>query len=232
MGEVRRMTTRVLIVAAEVGLAAGFRAGLGVQGCAVDLAERGRVGLDLIATTRYDVVIFDDATGDIDTIGFCQHLRADGHRMPIILLVADDTPQAGIAGLDAGADTYLAKPVALAELLARIRALRRRAAQPATTVLRVADLTLDPVAHEVHRGGQPVALTRTEYAILEYLLRHPNQVLSHAQIAAAAWDDGLAVTSDVLKVHMAALRRKLRDERTPRLLHTVRGRGYSIRLPA
>jgi DNA-binding response OmpR family regulator len=226
------MAMHILIVGADERLAATFQAGLRMQGYTVDVTGLGTVGLNLANTARYDIVILDSDIADIDAISFCRRLHVDGRHVPLILLTPSDTPHEGIAGLDAGADTYLTKPVAFAELLARIRALRRRDNQATATMLRVADLTLDPKTREVRRGGHLIALTRTEYAIIEYLLRHPNQVLSHAQIAAAAWEDGPIVTSDALKVHIAALRRKLHDEQESRLLHTVRGKGYSLRPPA
>lgn len=222
---------RIPIVAAEERPVATLQAGLRTHGHTVDLVGLGATGLVLVETTRYDTVIFDSATADISGTSFCQRLRLDGRQVPVILLTAGEAAHEGIAGLDAGADTYLTKPVVFAELLARIRALRRRDGRAGSAGMRVAALTVDPKTREVRRGGALIALTRTEYAVLEYLLRHPNQVLAHAQIAAAAWDDDMVVTSDVLKVHIAALRRKLHDEQEPRLLHTTRGMGYSLRPP-
>jgi len=221
---------RIPIVAAEERPPATLQADLRTHGHTVDLVGLGATGLVLVETTRHNIVIFDSATADLSGTRFCQRLRLDGRQVPVILLTAGETAHEGIAGLDAGADTYLTKPVVFAELLAHIRALRRRDGRAGSAGMRVAALTVDPKTRKVRRGGELIALTSTEYAVLEYLLRHPNQVLSHAQIA-AAWDDDMVVTSDALKIHIAALRRKLHDEREPRLLHTTRGMGYSLRPP-
>src|SRR5690349_4417128 len=181
----------------------------------------------------------------LDGLETCRRLRAEGHLLPVLMLTARDSVGDRVAGLDAGADDYLVKPFALQELLARLRALLRRSllpapastpgsapgepAGPAPTVLRFADLSLDPATREVRRGTRDLRLTRTEFAILEVFLRHPRQVLTRAVLFEQVWGYDFGETSNSLHVYLGYLRRKLEADDEPRLLHTVRGVGYVLR---
>jgi two-component system response regulator MprA len=157
-------------------------------------------------------------------------MRKAGDRTPILMLTARDAIDDRVTGLDVGADDYLVKPFALRELQARLRALLRRAGEDADgEVLRFADLSLDPVAHEVHRGDRRIELTRTEFLLLELFLRHPRQVLTRSQIFEHVWGYDFGPTSNALGVYMGYLRRKTEAGGEPRLLHTVRGVGYILR---
>jgi DNA-binding response OmpR family regulator len=149
----------------------------------------------------------------------------------VLMLTARDAVDDRVAGLDTGADDYLTKPFAFRELLARARALLRREVRSQHPVLRVADIEIDTVSHTVTRGGAPVELTSREYAILEYFARNPNRVLTRTQIAEHVWDYDMVSMSNVIDVYVGYLRRKLGDESEPRLLRTVRGTGYQLRVP-
>jgi DNA-binding response OmpR family regulator len=160
----------------------------------------------------------------------CNQLRAQNMHMPVLMLTARDAIDDRVAGLDSGADDYLTKPFAFRELLARIRALLRRDGRSARDpVLRVADLQIDTVSHEVSRGGKQIELTSKEYAILEYFARNPNRVLTRTQIAEHVWDFDFVSMSNVIDVYIGYLRRKLADDSEPRLLRTIRGTGYQLR---
>ncbi|HSR22136.1 MAG TPA: response regulator transcription factor, partial [Candidatus Eisenbacteria bacterium] len=161
----------------------------------------------------------------------CRRLRADGDDVPILVLTARDSVADRVAGLDAGADDYLVKPFALEELLARLRALLRRAApaEAGPDVLAFADLTLDPATREVTRGGRTIPLTRTEFALLELFLRHPRQVLERGRILEEVWGYDFPTTANSLEVYVGYLRRKTEAAGEPRLLQTVRGVGYALR---
>jgi two-component system, OmpR family, response regulator MprA len=159
-----------------------------------------------------------------------RRMRKAGDRTPILMLTARDAIDDRVTGLDVGADDYLVKPFALRELQARLRALLRRAGEDSDgEVLRFGDLSLDPVAHEVHRGGRRIELTRTEFLLLELFLRHPRQVLTRSQIFEHVWGYDFGPTSNALGVYMGYLRRKTEADGEARLLHTVRGVGYILR---
>ncbi len=223
---------RLLVVEDEHRLAEVLRQGLTEQGYAVDLAYDGETGLGLAELEPYDLLILDVMLPGLDGLALCRRLRALGRHMPILLLTARDAVDDRVAGLDSGADDYLSKPFAFRELLARVRALLRREGRSREPVLRVDDLTLDPATHEVRRGGRAVELTSKEYAVLEYLLHHPNRVLTRTQIAEHVWDYDFVAMSNVIDVYIRSLRRKLDDDGATRLLHTVRGTGYQLRSPS
>lgn len=223
---------RILVVEDEHRLAAVLRQGLTEQGYAVDVAHDGEEGLGLAEVAPYDLLILDVMLPGLDGLTICRRLRAGGRHTPVLLLTARDAVDDRVAGLDSGADDYLSKPFAFRELLARARALLRRDGQTRAPVLRAGDLTLDPATREVRRGGRAIELTSKEYAVLEYLLHHPNRVLTRTQIVEHVWEYDFVAMSNVIDVYIRSLRRKLDDDHEPRLLHTVRGAGYRLRPPA
>lgn len=220
---------RILIVEDEARLATVLRRGLQEQGYAVDIAANGDDGLHLAEQEPYDLVLLDVLLPGLDGFTVCRRLRAARRAMPILMLTARDAIDDRVAGLDSGADDYLVKPFAFRELLARVRALLRRDVLARDPVLKVADLEIDTVSHEVRRGGRPIELTSKEYAVLEYFVRHPNRVLTRAQIAEHVWDYDFVAMSNVVDVYVGYLRRKLADQGEARLLQTVRGTGYKLR---
>jgi DNA-binding response OmpR family regulator len=223
---------RILIVEDERKLAGVLRHGLAEHGYAVDEAHDGEQGLALAEAARYDVVILDVMLPGLNGLEVCGQLRARRHPAAILMLTARDAIEDRVTGLDRGADDYLVKPFAFPELLARIRALLRRGGPCRDRVLTMGDLEMDTVTREVRRGGRAVDLTSREYAVLEYLLRHPNHVLTRDQITEHVWGFDFVAGSNVIDVYIATLRRKLGDQGEPHLLHTVRGVGYQLRPPA
>jgi len=223
---------RILVVEDEHRLAAVLKQGLTEQGYAVDLAHDGEEGLGLAELEPYDLLILDVMLPGLDGLAVCRQLRARGRHMPVLLLTARDAVDDRVTGLDSGADDYLTKPFAFRELLARARALLRRDGRSRESVLRAGNLTLDPATREVRRAGRTIELTSKEYAVLEYLLHHPNRVLTRTQIAEHVWDYDFVAMSNVIDVYIRSLRRKLDDDHEPRLLHTVRGAGYQLRPPS
>jgi DNA-binding response OmpR family regulator len=223
---------RILLVEDEAPLAAVLKHGLEEHGYAVDLAETGEVGLAFASTEPYDLVVLDVMLPDIDGFSVCRRLRADSRNMPILMLTALDSVEDRVAGLDSGADDYLAKPFDPRELLARVRALLRRERISRDPILRVADIELDSASREVRRGQRQVQLTTREFAILELFLRNANRVLSRDEIAQHIWAFDFSAMSNVIDVYIGNLRRKLGDDSEPRLLRTVRGSGYLLRDPA
>jgi two-component system response regulator MprA len=203
------------------------------EGYAVEIAKDGQAALDVIREREPDGVILDVTMPVLDGLETCRRLRAGGNLVPVLMLTARGDVTARVAGLDAGADDYLAKPFSLQELLARVRALLRRARYEAVPEspagLRFADLTLDPATREVARASRPVRLTRTEFAILELFLRHPRQVLTRSVLFEHVWGFDFGNSSNSLDVYLGYLRKKLEAGGGGRLLHTVRGVGYVLR---
>lgn len=222
---------RLLVVEDEPKLAAVVRRGLEEHGYAVDMAQDGLDALAMAASEPYDLIILDVMLPGKDGLSICRELRTARRNMPVLMLTARDTVDDRVAGLDAGADDYLVKPFAFRELLARVRALLRRESLSRETVLRVGDLELDTVSHQVRRGGRDVDLTSKEYAMLEYFMRNPNRVLTRTQIAEHVWDYDFMSMSNVIDVYVRYLRRKLGDTAEPRLLRTIRGMGYQLKPP-
>jgi two-component system response regulator MprA len=200
-----------------------------MDGYKVQLAADGEEALEALTNTPPDAVVLDLLMPAPDGLEVCRRLRAAGDRIPVLMLTARDAVPDRVKGLDAGADDYLVKPFALEELTARLRALLRRSGSPVGERLRYADLELDPAGHTVTRGGRPVELTRTEFLLLELLLRHPRQVLTRGQIFEQVWGYDFGPSSNSLEVYVGYLRRKLEADGEPRLLHTVRGVGYVLR---
>lgn len=220
---------RILIVEDEPHIAAYVKRGLTEQGYAVDTAATGREALDWAETVTFDLIVLDILLPELDGLAVCRALRARQVRTPLLMLTARDTVDDRVAGLDAGADDYLVKPFALKELLARVRALTRRAADaPRATLLQLADLTLDTLTRRVKRGAATIDLTAKEYAVLECLLRAPDQVFTRTMIAEHVWNYDVYNQSNVVDVYIRNLRRKLDDGRDRQLIHTVRGAGYRL----
>jgi DNA-binding response OmpR family regulator len=220
---------RLLVVEDEHKLAGVLKRGLEEHGYAVDVAYDGEDGLAMATAAPYDLIVLDVMLPRLDGFGVCEQLRAQHSHTPVLMLTARDAVDDRVAGLDSGADDYLTKPFAFRELLARVRALLRREGRSKDPVLRVADLEIDTVSHEVRRAGKPVELTSKEYAILEYFARNPNRVLTRTQIAEHVWDYDFVSMSNVIDVYVGYLRRKLGDDGESRLLRTIRGTGYQLR---
>ena len=219
---------RILVVEDEAGIANFVRQGLTEAGHAVDLAWNGREGLEYALAVDYDVLVLDIMLPGMDGLTLLQELRHRGDKTPALMLTARDTVDDRVAGLDAGADDYLVKPFAFPELLARVRALLRRPPLQTGTILRVDDLQMDTAKREVRRNGRLIDLSPREYAVLEYLMRHPNQVLTRTQIGEHVWNLDFYNESNVVDVYIGYLRRKIdKGERLP-LFHTVRGVGYRM----
>ena len=219
---------RILVVEDEAGIANFVRQGLTEAGHAVDLAWNGREGLEYALAVDYDVLVLDIMLPGMDGLTLLQELRQRGDKTPALMLTARDTVDDRVAGLDAGADDYLVKPFAFPELLARVRALLRRPPLQTGTILRVDDLQMDTAKREVRRNGRLIDLSPREYAVLEYLMRHPNQVLTRTQIGEHVWNLDFYNESNVVDVYIGYLRRKIdKGERLP-LFHTVRGVGYRM----
>jgi two-component system response regulator MprA len=223
---------RVLVVDDEPAVREVLARILEVEGFEVALAGDGRAAVRAQAAARADAVLLDVLMPGLDGLEVCRRLRDTGDRTPVLMLTARDGVGDRVAGLEAGADDYLPKPFALEELLARLRALLRRCGwEQDRQTLRFDDLELDPVGHEVHRGGRSIELTRTEFLLLELFLLHPRQVLTREQIFDGVWGYDFGPASNSLEVYVGYLRRKTEAAGEPRLLHTVRGFGYVLRAP-
>ena len=212
---------------------AGFIArGLREQAYAVDLAPDGEQALYQASINEYDIVILDVLLPVKNGYQVCRELRAAGFRTPILMLTARDSVDDRVAGLDSGADDYLAKPFDFKELLARLRALLRRGVTLRPRVVQVADLVLDTGGHRVTRAGKGVSLTAKEYALLEYLVLNEGRVVGREQIAQHVWDESFDPFSNVIDVYIKRLRNKLDTGFTRRLIHTRRGAGYMLSVAA
>ena len=219
---------RILVVEDEKRIADFIRKGLSEHGYAVDVAGDGEEALDWPEVAEFDIIVLDIMLPGRDGIDVCRELRRRGVQTPILMLTARDTVEDRVRGLDSGADDYLVKPFAFAELLARLRALARRERSVMGTRLQVEDLVLDTTTREVSRRGRCMTLTSKEYALLEYLMRHPNQVLTRTMIAEHVWNYDFDNATNVIDVHVRNLRRKMDDPFPTKLIHTVRGAGYRI----
>jgi two-component system response regulator MprA len=223
---------RILVVDDERAVRESLRRALELEGYDVELASDGEEALRrLDEPASPDAAILDVLMPGIDGLEVCHRLRAAGNEVPVLMLTARAEIDSRVAGLDAGADDYLPKPFALAELLARLRALLRRAGNgdDPGALLRFSDLELDPGTREVRRGDRPIELTRTEFALLELFLRNPRQVLTRSIIFERVWGYDFGPTSNSLDVYIGYLRRKTEEGRSSRLIHTVRGIGYALR---
>jgi DNA-binding response OmpR family regulator len=220
---------RVLVVEDEERLVRLIERVLQEERYDVDVAFDGASGLARALTTDYDLVILDVMLPGIDGIEICRTLRGRGVTAAILMLTARDGVDDRVLGLDAGADDYLVKPFAFAEMLARLRALGRRRLEPReTSQVQVEDLVLDLVRHEARRGGRLIELTAREFALLEFLMRHPGQVLSRNQILDNVWRFDPDLSSNVVETYVHYLREKIDRHERIKLLRTVRGVGYAI----
>jgi DNA-binding response OmpR family regulator len=221
---------RALIIEDDQKAARLLAKGLREERFSVDIAHSGDEGDEMASVTNYDVIVLDRLLPDKDGIVVCRGLRERGVGTPILMLSARCSLEDRVAGLNAGADDYLAKPFGFSELLARIRALLRRSELTRAAVLKVADLMLNPASHRVSRGSVTINLTRKEYAILEVLMRHPGEIVERAQLVERVWEAEPDRFTSIIDVHVSNLRRKIEPAGAPRLLHTIRGHGYLLGL--
>lgn len=223
------MAERILLIEDEVGIADFVKRGLIYEGYRVDVAYDGQQGLDMARDTPPDMVILDWMLPGLDGLEVCKRLRAASD-VPILMLTAKEDVSDRVQGLDAGADDYLVKPFVFDELVARIRALFRRATPVShPEVLRFADLTLDTGTHRAQRGDRFIDLTAKEYELLELFMRNPRRVLTREMIFDRVWGYDFGGESNIIEVYVRYLRQKTEDNGEPRLVHTVRGVGYVLR---
>lgn len=220
---------RVLVVEDNPVMGDYLVQGLREHGFAVDLVAEGDRGFDYAAAGPYDLLILDRMLPGRDGLEILRRLRASGVRTPAIFLTAKGTVAERVEGLDSGADDYLVKPFSFAELLARIRVVLRRGPELASTVLRVADLSLDPTTHAVERGGRRIELSVKQFALLHYLMRHAGQVVSRVMIQEHVWNYEFDGLTNVVDVHINRLRNKVDRGFDRPLIHTLRGVGYVVR---
>jgi two-component system response regulator MprA len=221
---------RILVVDDEPAVRDSLDRALRLEGYDVSLAADGAEGLTAVEERPPDAIVLDLMMPRIDGLEVCRRLRAGGDRTPVLILTARDAVSDRVAGLDAGADDYIVKPFALEELLARLRAMLRRAGSSSgMETLQFGDVTLDPVAYEVRRDGRLLDLTRTEFLLMELFMMHPRQVLTRSTIFERVWGYDFGPTSNSLTVYIGYLRRKLEEGGEPRILHTIRGVGYVLR---
>lgn len=220
----------ILVVDDDPALRAALDRALKLEGYRVSFAHDGRQALQMITGGAQDAVILDLGLPLMDGVEVCRRVRERGDRTPVLMLTARDAVSDRVEGLDAGADDYLVKPFALDELLARLRALfRRTVATPAEGILKFADIVLDLQTMEVRRGKRDLELTRTEFRLLELFMRNPRVVLTRSRIFEEVWGYDFGASSNALEVYISYLRRKLEIDAEPRLIHTVRGVGYTLR---
>jgi two-component system, OmpR family, response regulator MprA len=223
---------KILVVDDERAVRESLRRALELEGYEIELAADGEEALyRLEANSQPDALVLDVLMPGIDGLEVCRRLRRSGNTLPVLMLTARAEVENRVEGLDAGADDYVTKPFALEELLARLRALLRRASPDGGEVLRFADLELDPGTREVTRDGEQIELTRTEFSLLELFLRNPRQVLTRSIIFERVWGYDFGFSSNSLDVYIGYLRRKTEGGGKPRLIHTVRGVGYALKEP-
>jgi len=221
---------KILVVDDERAVRESLRRALELEGYEIELAEDGAGALAVLENgDDPDAMILDVLMPGIDGLEVCRRLRSSGSRLPVLMLTARVEVENRVAGLDAGADDYVTKPFALEELLARVRALLRRAHEDQSDKLVFADLELDPGTREVRRGGEPIDLTRTEFSLLELFMRNPRQVLTRSVIFERVWGYDFGFGSNSLDVYIGYLRRKTEAGGMSRLIQTVRGVGYALR---
>ncbi|MBD0316229.1 MAG: response regulator transcription factor [Nitrospiraceae bacterium] len=222
---------RILLVEDDIDLAQFIAKGLREESYAVDIASDGEQGLLFATEVSYDLVILDIMLPRLDGLSLCRQLRKAEDYTPVLLLTARNTVQDKVSGLDTGADDYLTKPFSFAELLARVRALLRRGGPQPMAHLQAMDLELDPASRRTWRAGKEIVLTNKEYALLEFLLRNKNRVLTRTAIINHVWDINYDPLTNIVDVHIRALRAKINKGMAPALITTVRGVGYMLEEP-
>ena len=220
---------RILVVEDEKKIADLMRRGLKEELYAVDIAPDGEKGEFLAATNQYDLIILDVMLPKISGLDLCRKLREKKILTPVIMVTAKDAVSDKVKGLDSGADDYITKPFAFEELLARIRAMLRKRDEKISTRLKVADLELDLISHKVTRADKEVTLTAKEYSLLEYLMRNAGSVVTRTMISEHVWDINFDTDTNVIDVYINYLRRKIDDGHKKALIHTMRGRGYTLK---
>jgi DNA-binding response OmpR family regulator len=221
---------KLLVVEDEHKIAASIKKGLEQDGFAVDVAYDGTTGYDLASTEKYDCIILDLMLPDMDGVEICKKLRGESNHTPILMLTAKGQLEDKVTGLNSGADDYLLKPFAFAELIARIKALTRRPQEVLKTTLQVADLSLNTITYEVKRDSKQVFLSRKEFSLLEYLMKHAGTIHTKDQIIQSIWDYDADVLPNTVEVYIGYLRNKIDKPfpTKPPLIHTVRGFGYKL----
>ena len=222
---------KILVVEDDADLAQFIRKGLKEEHYVVDVAADGEAGLALALDNSYDLMILDIMLPKLDGLTLCRRVRDKGISTPVLLLTARNNLETKVSGFDTGADQFMPKPFAFAELLARIRALLRRGSSQQIAHLQAADLRLDPASHRVWRAGQEISLTNKEYALLEFLLRNKNRVLTRTAIIEHVWDISYDPMTNIVDAHIRALRAKIDRDFLPPLIATVRGAGYMLEEP-
>jgi heavy metal response regulator len=220
---------RILVVEDEKKVASFIKRGLEEENFTVDVAHDGEEGLHMGETNPYDLILMDIMLPKMDGLSVIKELRKKDVNSPVLCLTAKDAVEDIVSGLDSGSDDYLTKPFAFAELLARVRALVRRGAKDRGAEIHFADLRLDPVSHKVWRGNKEIELTAKEYALLEYFIRNPNQVLTRTMIAEHVWDYSFDSFTNIIDVYVNYLRKKVDRDFDTKLIHTVRGVGYVLK---
>jgi len=218
----------ILVVEDELKMARALRRGLEQEGYSVELSADGSDAISRVHGKEFDAIVLDVMIPGVDGFGVCRELRERGEWAPVLMLTARDAVEDRIRGLDAGADDYLVKPFAFGELLARLRALVRRDPAPRPASLSVGDVILDPATRRVSRGGVDVELSAREFSLLEFLMRHPGEVLPRSRILEHVWDYNYDHFSNVVDVYVGYLRRKLEQPFGRPLIRTVRGVGYAV----
>lgn len=221
---------RILIIEDDYKIANALKKGLSQESYAVDVSYDGKDGLGQALTIEYDLIILDRMLPEVDGIAICRALRDKKHKTPILILTAKDKIKDRVEGLNAGADDYLVKPFAFEELLARVRALLRRPQKMEDNVLKINDLELDTIKFEVKRNNKPIKLSSTEFALLEYLMRNPNRILTKDMIISHVWDYDADILPNTVEVYIGYLRNKIDRafKNKPEIIETVRGFGYRI----
>jgi DNA-binding response OmpR family regulator len=222
---------RILLVEDNRRLSDSLRMTLQDDGYVVDVAYDGLEGEELAMMAPYDIIILDIMLPQKDGVSVCKALRNQRVNTPVLMLTARDALEDRVSGLDSGADDYLVKPFEVDELRARMRALLRRESGSKSPLLKVADLEMDPATHAVQRAGQPIELTSKEFALLEYLMRHPNRLVTREMIQEHLWGYDHVLGSNVVDVYIRRLRRKIDDNSQVKLIETMRGAGYRIWKP-
>ena len=222
---------RLLVIEDEQKVANFIRQGLEEEGYAVDHAADGTSGLQMALEGLHDVIVLDVMLPKLDGLSVLQQLRQQHVTTPVLLLTVRATIEDKVLGLDAGADDYLTKPFAFEEFVARVRALLRRRSETAPPILQVADLALDPARRVVSRGDKKIELTPREFTLLDYFMRNPGRVLTRTMIANRVWDYTFDATTNVIDVYVNYLRKKIDTGHATKLLHTVRGVGYVMKVP-